>query len=141
MNSRLAPLQCAHPWLRELVSRTRSAFAANGAHRACSGGLIWADCAGSFARTHTRLEVNLPNGVHAVIPLEKVRDYLLAAVNPRARGKAAFFQALGFEPTEWELLRDVDEAEKKPAASCLAALCFAKAAVFPGGEVSPRLRG
>ena len=50
--------------------------------------------------------MNLPNADQAVIPLEKVRDYLLAAANPRTRGKAAFFQALGFDPGEWEVLRD-----------------------------------
>jgi hypothetical protein len=37
---------------------------------------------------------------------EKVRDYLLSAANPRTRGKAAFFQGLGFDPAAWELLRD-----------------------------------
>jgi hypothetical protein len=35
-----------------------------------------------------------------------VRGYLLAAANPRSRGKPAFFQALGFGPQNWEMLRD-----------------------------------
>ncbi|HET9956064.1 MAG TPA: hypothetical protein VFQ61_16270 [Polyangiaceae bacterium] len=52
------------------------------------------------------IDVNLPNADQAIIPLEKVRDYLLSAANPRARGKAAFFQTLGFDPVQWEVLRD-----------------------------------
>ena len=52
------------------------------------------------------VDVNLPNADQAIIPLGKVRDYLLSAANPRARGKAAFFQALGFDPAQWEVLRD-----------------------------------
>ena len=51
--------------------------------------------------------MKLPNAERAVIPIEKVRDYLLSAANPRTRGKAAFFQALGFVPAEWEVLRAV----------------------------------
>lgn len=51
--------------------------------------------------------MKLPHAAHALIPIEKVRDYLLSAANPRSRGKAAFFQALGFEPVDWEALRDI----------------------------------
>jgi len=50
--------------------------------------------------------VKLPRAEDALIPIEKVRDYLLSAANPRTRGKAAFFQGLGFDPAAWELLRD-----------------------------------
>ena len=49
--------------------------------------------------------MNLPHAEHAIVPVEKVRDYLLSTTNPRTRGKAAFFQALGFRSEEWELLR------------------------------------
>lgn len=51
--------------------------------------------------------MKLPNAERALIPIEKVRDYLLSAANPRTRGKAAFFQALGFVPAEWEVFRAV----------------------------------
>ncbi len=50
--------------------------------------------------------MTLPNAEKALVAPEKVRDYLLAPSNPRARGKAAFFRALGFDPGDWELLRD-----------------------------------
>lgn len=51
--------------------------------------------------------MKLPRAEDALIPIEKVRDYLLSAANPRTRGKAAFFQALGFDPAQWQVLRDV----------------------------------
>jgi hypothetical protein len=51
-------------------------------------------------------KLKLPHSEYVVIPVEKVRDYLLAAANPRSRGKAGFFQALGFDPANWEALRD-----------------------------------
>jgi hypothetical protein len=49
--------------------------------------------------------MKLPSADRAIIPAEKVRDYLLAPANPRAQGKSAFFRALGFESTAWETLR------------------------------------
>jgi hypothetical protein len=52
------------------------------------------------------LRVRLPNAERAVVADEKVRDYLLSPVNPRARGKAAFFRALGFDDSNWVHLRD-----------------------------------
>jgi hypothetical protein len=51
------------------------------------------------------VQMKLPSADRAIIPAEKVRDYLLAPANPRAQGKAAFFRALGFESTAWEALR------------------------------------
>lgn len=50
--------------------------------------------------------VKLPGGRNAVVAEDKVRGYLLAVANPRSRGKPAFFQAIGFSPETWELLRD-----------------------------------
>lgn len=47
----------------------------------------------------------LPNGGQAIIPAEKVRDYLLSPVNPRTKGKPAFFHALAFGLENWEALR------------------------------------
>ncbi|MDX2054570.1 MAG: hypothetical protein SFV15_19370 [Polyangiaceae bacterium] len=50
--------------------------------------------------------MKLPGAAHAFVADEKVRDYLLSPVNPRARGKAAFFRALGFDDSNWALLRE-----------------------------------
>jgi hypothetical protein len=49
--------------------------------------------------------VKLPGANRVIVSAEKVRDFLLSPVNPRARGKAAFFQALGFNVSSWEALR------------------------------------
>lgn len=40
--------------------------------------------------------MKLPNGNHAYIPPEKLRDYLLSPTHPVGRTKARFFQSLGF---------------------------------------------
>ena len=50
--------------------------------------------------------MRLPGAERAIVAPDKVRDYLLSPANPRARGKAQFFQALGFGPGNWEELRD-----------------------------------
>jgi hypothetical protein len=50
--------------------------------------------------------LKLPGVERAIVAEEKVREYLLSAVNPRARGKAAFFRALGFDDSNWSQLRD-----------------------------------
>lgn len=50
--------------------------------------------------------MKLPEGANAVVAEDKVRGYLLAAANPRSRGKPAFFRALGFGLENWEVLRD-----------------------------------
>jgi len=51
--------------------------------------------------------VKLPGADRAVVAPEKVRDFLLSSANPRARGKPAFFRALGFVASDWEALRSV----------------------------------
>lgn len=50
--------------------------------------------------------MKLPGAERAVVADEKVREYLLSSTNPRARGKAAFFRALGFDDSNWFRLRD-----------------------------------
>jgi hypothetical protein len=67
--------------------------------------------------------VRLPNAEQAIVPPEKVRDYLLSPEHPVGRAKARFFAALGFRQAEWEALRaalwahaDVGEAEPVPSA-------------------------
>ena len=46
-----------------------------------------------------------PGADRAIVSAEKVRDFLLSPVNPRARGKSAFFHALGFNISNWETPR------------------------------------
>jgi hypothetical protein len=48
--------------------------------------------------------VQLPNADRAVIPVEKLRDYLLNVAHPQNRGKARLFAALGYTPGNWETL-------------------------------------
>jgi hypothetical protein len=44
----------------------------------------------------------------AVIPTEKIRDYLLSEVHPVGRYKSAVFRALGYSADQWPVLeRDV----------------------------------
>lgn len=50
--------------------------------------------------------MNLPNGEHAVVEPEKVRDYLLDVAHPDGFGKAAFFTAMGFQREAWETLAE-----------------------------------
>jgi hypothetical protein len=52
------------------------------------------------------MPAELPNSDFAVIEEDKIRHYLLASGHPAGRGKAAFFQRLGFSPAAWEKLRD-----------------------------------
>lgn len=50
--------------------------------------------------------MKLPNGEHALVETEKVRDYLLNVAHPDGFGKAAFFTAMGFQSEAWEVLAD-----------------------------------
>jgi hypothetical protein len=50
--------------------------------------------------------MNLPNADRAIVDPAKVRDYLLSAIHPVGRFKAAFFVSLGYAAEQWELLRD-----------------------------------
>ncbi len=46
----------------------------------------------------------IPNADEAIIPPEKVRDYLLSASQPVGRFKAVFFYSLGYTVADWERL-------------------------------------
>lgn len=46
----------------------------------------------------------LPNAHLAIVPAEKVRDYLLSRTHPTGRFKQAVFTALGYEQLHWETL-------------------------------------
>jgi hypothetical protein len=48
--------------------------------------------------------VRLPNADHALIEVEKLRDYLLHEDHPQNRGKARLFAALGYTRENWPLL-------------------------------------
>lgn len=50
--------------------------------------------------------MNLPNGEHAVVEPDKVRDYLLDVAHPDGFGKATFFTAMGFQRKGWEALAE-----------------------------------
>ena len=50
--------------------------------------------------------MRLPNAEAAVIPLSKMRDYLLDPEHPGGGGKAVFFLAMGFHPDRWQLLAE-----------------------------------
>lgn len=68
--------------------------------------------------------MRMPNADRAVVEEAKVSDYLLSAANPRARGKPAFFHALGFGFENRKLLRqellhiaqsdDAEEGQSSP---------------------------
>ena len=46
----------------------------------------------------------IPNADQAVIPAEKLRQYLLSRSHPVGRHKAAFFAGLGYTEAEWSRL-------------------------------------
>jgi hypothetical protein len=49
--------------------------------------------------------MKLPGAERSIVSPDKVREYLLSPVNPRAKGKAAFFQVLEFTLDEWGVLQ------------------------------------
>lgn len=50
--------------------------------------------------------MKLPNASRALIPVEKVRDYLLNPEHRTGGLKHTFFQAFGFTRTNWERFAD-----------------------------------
>lgn len=58
--------------------------------------------------------MRLPNAHLARVDQEKITDYLLSSVNPRARAKAGFFLSFGFSAVRWHQLA---EALRRHAAS------------------------
>ena len=48
--------------------------------------------------------MKIPNADNAVIPIEKLRDYILSPVHPVGRFKSAFFRGLGYAPDACERL-------------------------------------
>ncbi len=50
--------------------------------------------------------MKLPNREHAIVPREKVVDYLLSMTHRDGRYKAAFFKGFGFTADQWQDLAD-----------------------------------
>ena len=48
--------------------------------------------------------MKLPNSENAVVPPEKLRDYILSPVHPVGRFKSAFFRGLGYSAEAYEKL-------------------------------------
>ncbi|MEX2159098.1 MAG: DUF6883 domain-containing protein [Dehalococcoidia bacterium] len=48
--------------------------------------------------------MRIPNADAAIIPGEKLRDYLLSRSHPIGRHKATFFAGLGYTEAEWSML-------------------------------------
>lgn len=48
--------------------------------------------------------MKLPNADNVIVPVEKLRDYLLSSYHPVGRFKARFFTALGYRSDEWTIL-------------------------------------
>jgi hypothetical protein len=46
--------------------------------------------------------MKLPNHASAILPREKIVDYLLSATHREGRGKAEFFSRFGFSADSWE---------------------------------------
>lgn len=65
--------------------------------------------------------MQLPYAAEAIVPLEKITQYLLNDAHPEGRSKAAFFRRLGFHPEEPQelkaaLLRLAGETEMSESA-------------------------
>jgi len=50
--------------------------------------------------------VRLPKPENALLPPEKVRDYLLSESHPIGRYKSAVFRSLGYEARIWQVLAE-----------------------------------
>lgn len=48
--------------------------------------------------------MKLPNADKAIIPPQKLRDYVLSSSHPVGKFKAAFFQNLGYTSDNWQQL-------------------------------------
>ncbi|GET35750.1 DUF6883 domain-containing protein [Microseira wollei] len=50
--------------------------------------------------------MKLPNYELAVVPQQKITDYLLSPTHPDGRSKEKFFTAFGFSLDDWETLKN-----------------------------------
>ncbi len=58
--------------------------------------------------------MRVPNAERAIVPREKIVDYLLSTTHPRGKSKERFFRAFGFTPDAWE---EMAEALREQAQS------------------------
>ena len=58
--------------------------------------------------------MKLPNADRAIIPQEKLRDYLTSTAHPIGRFKAAFFRTLGYTEVNWQDLDTALRAQHLP---------------------------
>ena len=65
--------------------------------------------------------MQLPHAGEAIVPRDKVENYLLDLVHPIGGGKARFFLRFGFRREEWKLLADVfrKHAQENPVADSI----------------------
>jgi len=65
--------------------------------------------------------MQLPHADEAIIPQEKVENYLLDLAHPIGGGKARFFLHFGFRREEWKALADAlrKQAQENPVASSI----------------------
>ncbi len=50
--------------------------------------------------------MKLPNAARGLVEYDKIVSYLMNPTHPEGAGKAGFFQALGFQREEWQLLAE-----------------------------------
>ena len=48
----------------------------------------------------------LPHGEQAIVPQEKIVEYVLSRTHPAGRSKAAYFQRFGFSADAWEVFAE-----------------------------------
>ena len=65
--------------------------------------------------------MQLPNANAAIVPRNKLGNYLLDLAHPIGGGKARFFLSFGFRREEWNLLADAfrKHAQENPVANSL----------------------
>lgn len=73
----------------------------------------------------------------AIIPVEKLRDYLLSPTHPTGRHKAAFFNLLGYRQPEWRRLERDLRAMLALDAEFLAPSEFGERFVIRGAITGP----
>ena len=90
--------------------------------------------------------MKLPNHKQAVVPREKIVDYLLSFVHKDGRAKAEFFRRFGFTKKNWGVLADAlkrhaaeHEIKKEEASSFGMRYIFEREIIAPDGR-KPKVR-
>jgi hypothetical protein len=82
--------------------------------------------------------VKLPRASEAIIPAEKLRDYLLSLESEESRSKAIFFARLGYTRGEWAALeRDLRSQILPLDAEEAAPSRFGRKFIIPGSLTGP----